>query len=158
MDERSRSEAEAEVEVEVQIAPDFESLVTGDHLQRVGQAVLREEGVVGQATLVITSDEGIQELNRDFRDVDAPTDVLAFSAREEAGIFVTAPGAGDYLGDVIVSYPRAVAQAEEQGHPVEEELKLLIVHGILHLLGYDHSDKEEEATMWARQAAILNGL
>jgi probable rRNA maturation factor len=149
---------EAEVEVEVQVAGEFEGVVSRERLRAVAEAVLRLEGVSGQATLVVTDDEGIQELNRDFRDVDAPTDVLAFSAREEAGAFVTAPEAGEYLGDVIVSYPRAVAQAAEQGHPVEQELNLLVVHGILHLLGYDHAEEEEKAIMWARQEAILQAL
>jgi probable rRNA maturation factor len=160
MDETLRSEAKAgsEAEIDVQVAPEFADLVSEERLRVVGAAVLHQERVAGQATLVITGDEGIWELNRDYRGVDAPTDVLAFSAREEAGDFVAAPEASEYLGDVIVSYPRAVAQAREQGHPAEQELNLLIVHGILHLLGYDHAEEEEKAAMWARQEAILGGL
>jgi probable rRNA maturation factor len=87
--------------------------------------------------------------------IDAPTDVLAFSAQEETEIFVVAPETVEYLGDVIVSYPRAVAQAGEARHEVEQELDLLIVHGLLHLLGYDHAEEEEKTLMWARQEAIL---
>ncbi len=68
------------------------------------------------------------------------------------------PEAGGYLGDVIVSYPRAVVQAGEHGHPVEQELNLLVVHGLLHLLGYDHASEEERALMWARQETILTAL
>jgi probable rRNA maturation factor len=156
MGERLRSRAG--VEVEVQIPPEFEGSLSEGHLRHVGEQVLLLEGVSGQVTLVMTGDESIQELNRDYLGVDEPTDVLAFSAQEEAGAFVTAPDAGDYLGDVIVSYPRAAAQAVEQGHPVEHELTLLIVHGILHLLGYDHADEGEKAIMWARQEAILRDL
>ena len=146
------------IEVEVQVAEAFEGLVAADALRAVVEATLRQEGVAGEVTLVITDDAGIQELNRDFLDIDAPTDVLAFSAREDTGVFVIAPEASDYLGDVIVSYPRAVAQAGEQGHPVEQELALLVVHGVLHLLGYDHAEAEEQALMWARQAVILSEL
>jgi probable rRNA maturation factor len=150
-------------EVEVQIAPALASQVSAgplsvNHLQAVAKAVLRHEDRPGQLTLVITDDEGIRELNRDFLGRDTPTDVLAFAAQEEAGTFVVAPEAGSYLGDVIISYPRAVAQAKELGHPAEQELDLLVVHGILHLLGYDHATEGEKAMMWSRQEAILHGL
>jgi probable rRNA maturation factor len=145
-------------EIEVQIAPDFAGLFAVERFQAVIEAVLEHEEQVGDVTLVITDDEGIRELNRDFLDRDAATDVLAFAAQEQAGDFVTAPEAGAYLGDVIVSYPRAVAQAEELGHPVGLELDLLVVHGVLHLLGYDHATEEEKAIMWVRQDAILKDL
>ena len=151
------------VEIEVQFLPgdaDWAeaSVLAVDRLRRVAEVALRHEGASGQATLVITDDKGTQALNRDFLGKDAPTDVLAFSAREEAGAFVAAPEMGSYLGDVIVSYPRALAQAQERGEQVEQELHLLIVHGFLHLLGYDHADEEEKAVMWARQEAILASL
>lgn len=144
------------VEVEVQVAPAFAGVVSRDRLRSVIEAVLRHEDRRGEVTLVLTDDEGIQALNRDFLGNDAPTDVLAFSAQEDAGPFISAPEVGGYLGDVIVSYPRAAAQADEQGHPVEQELNLLVVHGVLHLLGYDHTHEEEKAAMWAQQEAILD--
>lgn len=149
--------SEVQVAVEIQIAPAFAEIVPAERLQGMVEAALRHEGRVGEVTLVLTDDEGIQALNRDFLGLDAPTDVLSFSAQEDGGPFVTAPEMGGYLGDVIISYPRAVAQAEEHDHPVQEELNLLVVHGILHLLGYDHADEEEKAIMWARQKAILEG-
>jgi probable rRNA maturation factor len=158
MDKRLRSEADAGIAVEVQVAPEFASAISEERLRAAGEAVLDQEGASGEVTLVITGDEGIRELNREYLGVDAPTDVLSFSAQEEAGDFVVAPEAGGYLGDVIVSYPRALAQAAEQGHAVEQELNLLIVHGILHLLGYDHAEEEQKAVMWGRQEAILRGL
>jgi probable rRNA maturation factor len=148
----------AKTEIQVQIAPTFARLLSAKRLGEVVKGVLCCEGVPGQATLVITDDEGIQTLNREYLGRDTPTDVLAFGAQEAAGTFVAAPEMEDYLGDVIVSYPRAVAQAEDHGHSVEEELNLLIVHGVLHLLGYDHADEQQEAVMWARQGAILAGL
>jgi probable rRNA maturation factor len=113
---------------------------------------------VGQVTLVVTDDQGIQALNHDFLGRDVPTDVLAFDAQADAGGFVAAPEISCYLGDVIVSYPRAVVQAEEAGHSTEQELALLVIHGILHLLGYDHADEDERAIMWGRQDAILQAM
>lgn len=127
-------------------------------LEATATAALRHEGQPGEVALVLTDDQSIQELNRDFLGEDAPTDVLSFSALEEAGPFVSAPEAGGYLGDVIISYPRAVQQAREQGHAVELELDLLVVHGILHLLGYDHATEEEKSLMWSHQDSILLGL
>jgi probable rRNA maturation factor len=151
-----------QVAVDVQIAPAFVGAVPAERLRAVARAVLQTEGWTGagpaELTLVITDDSGTQSLNRDFLDDDAPTDVLAFGALEDSGPFVAAPETGGYLGDVIVSYPRAVAQAQEHGHSPEQELDLLVVHGILHLLGYDHADEEGEAAMWARQDAILDDL
>jgi probable rRNA maturation factor len=146
-----------QVAVEVQIAPAFSGAVPAEGLQALVEVVLRHEGRVGEVTLVVTDDEGIRALNRDFLGLDAPTDVLSFGAQEDSGSFIAAPEMGSYLGDVIVSYPRAVAQAEERGHPVQQELNFLVVHGVLHLLGYDHADEEEKAVMWARQEAILRG-
>lgn len=142
----------------MQIVPAFAGNLSADELQAVAVATLRSEGVVGEVTLVITDDRSIQELNRDFLGYDTPTDVLAFSAQEEAGEFVVSPEMGGYLGDVIISYPRAKAQAKEQGHSVQDELYTLVVHGILHLLGYDHAGEEERSLMWARQGAILRAL
>lgn len=144
--------------VEVQIAPAFANYLSHKRLREAVKQVLDYEGVSGQVTVVVTDNEQIRTLNRDFLAQDTPTDVLAFSAREETGSFVSAPEMASYLGDVILSYPQAVEQAQDHGHSVEEELDLLIVHGVLHLLGYDHADEQGKATMWARQDVILNIL
>ena len=152
---RSKDQGES-VTVDIQMAPRFSGEVKTELLCRVTTEALRHEGVEGEIALsvVITYDEATRELNRQFRDVDAPTDVLAFGSGQE-GDFVTAPGEPAYLGDVVISYPRAVAQAEEYGHSVDRELALLAVHGVLHLLGYDHVDEAERMEMWARQDEIL---
>ena len=142
-------------EVDVQIAPAFARSLSEERLRRVVEAALRSECTSGQVAVVITDDEGIQELNRDFLGNDEPTDVLAFSAQEEAEGFVAAPEVDDYLGDVIVSFPRAAAQAREAGHTTEKEMALLVIHGLLHLLGYDHAEEEERQGMWARQEALM---
>ena len=157
MDKRSSAD-ELDSAVDVQIAPAFVGAASEERLRQVAEAALRYKGSLGQVTVVITDDVGIQELNRDFLGIDAPTDVLSFGAQEAAGPFVVAPEAGNYLGDVIISYPRAAAQAAEQGHSTGREIDLLVVHGLLHLLGYDHATEAEQTVMWARQDEILNSL
>ena len=146
--------------VEVQIAPAFADLVDGEALVAAVEATLASEGQPeAEVTVVITDDEGIHELNRVFAGVDAPTDVLSFSARTEAPGFVVAdPDEETYLGDIVISYPFAAAQAATRGLPVARELALLAIHGTLHLLGYDHVGPEDEARMWARQDSLLRAL
>ena len=108
-----------------------------------------------EVTLVITDDEAVAELNRQYRAVDGPTDVLSFAAQESTPGFVSAPEAAAYLGDIIIALPFTRQQAAGLGRPLADELRLLAVHGTLHLLGYDHAEPDEEAAMWARQDAIL---
>jgi len=110
-------------------------------------------------SLVFTDDAGIAALNRAFRGVDAPTDVLSFPQLEAAGAAPALPAAAPLpLGDIVVSLPRAAAQAHEYGHSRARELGFLLVHGLLHLLGYDHETPEEAAAMEARQEAVLHAL
>lgn len=107
-------------------------------------------------TIVITGDDRIRELNRLYRCVDAPTDVLSFgNLAGEPRV----PGADSfYLGDVVISYVRAREQAARFGHEVDEEIALLVVHGVLHLLGYDHEEAEDKRRMWRVQDAALDTL
>ena len=158
MSEREELGTEFQAEVEVQVAPAYSGAVMVTDLRWAVETVLQREDRPGEVTVVVTDEQGIRELNRDFLGRDRVTDVLAFSTQEEGGPFVPAPEAGNYLGDVIVCYPRAVEQASEQGHAVQEELALLVVHGVLHLLGYDHATEQEQAAMWALQDEILGQL
>jgi probable rRNA maturation factor len=104
-------------------------------------------------TIVLTDDRQLHELNHDFLDVDSPTDVLSFPSLE------TDPETNElYLGDILISIPRAKQQAEVAGHPLEAEVQLLTVHGTLHLLGYDHASDEEKNIMWNEQAKVLERL
>ncbi len=153
------SQAEGFV-VEVHVAPPFQTLVPVDLVRRAAVAVLAHEQITGKGELsvVITDDDEVHELNRRFRGVDAPTDVLAFGGQDEDTTFVTAPEAPLLLGDVIISCPRAQAQAKEAGHSLAAEIQLLVVHGVLHLLGYDHAQPEEKAVMWTHQEEILHAL
>jgi probable rRNA maturation factor len=134
------------------------------------------EGVtVGEVALTFVDDEAIQELNKQYRDLDKPTDVLSFAMSEfgedeiqinyEDNELNGDEGSQDEetaseafiepLGDIIISVPRAIAQAEDYGHSVERELGFLFVHGFLHLIGYDHQSEEEEKIMFAKQEDIL---
>lgn len=110
--------------------------------------------VEAELSLLLCDDPFIQALNRDYRGKDAPTDVLAFAQREGEG----ADPDDDILGDVVISIPTATRQAEARGHSVEREIQVLLVHGFLHLLGYDHGDDVEEAEMEAAAGKLLRGL
>jgi probable rRNA maturation factor len=149
---------EVETEIEVQVAPAYAGSVRAADLRQAVEMVLQRAERPGEVTLVVTDEQGIRGLNRDFLGQDEVTDVLAFATQEEVGPFVPAPEAGNYLGDVIVCYPRAAEQAREQGHSIEAELALLAVHGTLHLLGYDHATEQERQAMWAVQDEILGAL
>jgi probable rRNA maturation factor len=158
--------------VDVLIRPQFERKVDAGGIRRAVQAVLCHQGAPSGASLsvVIVDDDEIRALNRQFRGINAPTDVLSFGTHKDEPSGAEAPGAGfviapeeaaetaAYLGDVIVSWPRVVAQAAEQGHTVERELGLLVVHGTLHLLGHDHATAQQEASMWAIQDQVLDRL
>jgi probable rRNA maturation factor len=122
-------------------------------LEQAARAALDHQSADGDLTLVLTDDEQLRLLNRDYRGVDAPTDVLSFPASE------TDPETGRrYLGDILVSISRAETQARAAGHPLVDEARLLVVHGVLHLLGHDHAEVEEKAKMWKAQSTILDSL
>ena len=109
------------------------------------------------AVVTLTGDERLREYNNRYRGLDEPTDVLAFAAREQATDqrFQPPPGTEDWLGDIMISLPRARRQARDAGHPVNDEVRLLAVHGFLHLLGYDHAEPAEEAAMTGLTNRIL---
>jgi probable rRNA maturation factor len=125
-----------------------------DILERAAkEALVQQSAPDGDLTLVLTNDAQIQALDRDFLGKDAPTDVLSFPACE------TDPDTGcRYLGDIVISVPRAEVQSIAMGHSLEAELSLLVIHGVLHLLGHDHAGVEEKARMWAAQSEILTRL
>ncbi len=149
-----------------------------DWLLGIAQAALDvalEGTEAAQMSLLITDDETVHSLNAQFRGLDEVTDVLSFSAEhpghwkgeveppsdsvETGGFdFVMPPGELSPLGEVIVSYPQAQRQAEERGAPLEHELALLVVHGVLHLVGHDHLDPEETELMQAKERTALTKL
>ena len=130
-----------------------------DSLKKVLQAGARMLKVPDQTVtaLTLTGDAHLQEYNRRYRGLDEPTDVLAFAA-QEAPVdqrFQAPPGTEHWLGDIVISLPRARQQASEAHHPVNAEVRLLAVHGFLHLLGYDHAEPDEETAMTALTNRIL---
>ena len=126
-------------------------------LREVCSAALEGEGVTGPVVLTLTlvDDDEIRQINLEHRAIDRPTDVLSFPLIDRTDAFALPPGAPRELGDVVVSYPRAVAQAEAYGHSVERELAYLVVHGVLHILGHDHEIPSEQAVMRGREEAAL---
>ncbi len=140
----------------VLIAVDEEivAAIESDRLEALADAVMDAEGLpLGELGVVVTDDETIRELNREYAGDDTPTDVLAFSLRE--GEEFAQPDGVLRLGEVIISYPTARRQAADAGIPVEREIEHLLVHGVLHLLGYDHAEPQEEERMRARERDLL---
>jgi probable rRNA maturation factor len=162
-------------EVSVRIEAPFRGRLDSRALRRLAVRVLRAEGVAPPAEvgLVVTDDETLRDLNHRYLGLDEPTDVLSFghepasqpfdpsaslrTGRLRAEPFVTPPDGVRRLGEVILSYPTAERQAREAGHSVREEAAHLVVHGLLHLLGYDHADPEDERRMRAREEDLLAG-
>ncbi len=175
------------LQVLVSVDEPYEGEVCSVWLEGVTQAGLAVAGLAGEAevSLLITGDETVRALNADYRGLDETTDVLSFSAEhpghwegegdgpahsrflgndetgenEEAEAeFVLPPGMPQPLGEIIVSWPQAQRQAGEHGVSPMEELAHLVVHGALHLVGYDHVDAEEAALMQAREQEALKSL
>lgn len=139
--------------ITIEIPPSI--LIEPEIVERAATATLEQQSASAEddLTVVLADDEQLQDLNREFRDIDAPTDVLSFLSSESD------PETGHrYLGDILISVQRAEEQAAAGGHPLEAEIQLLVVHGVLHLLGHDHAEAEEKARMWAAQAEVLARL
>jgi len=107
-----------------------------------------------ELSVVLTDDPHIQCLNRDFREKDAPTDVLSFGQLEGEPFVTPIP----HLGDLVISVETAARQAKERGHSVEAEVRILLVHGLMHLLGHDHMEAEERTLMAQAEDALLAAL
>ena len=152
----------AGLEIDVQVDDAFAALVNAAELAAVATATLRQQArSAGVLTLVVTDDAGSAGLNRAYRgEILPPT--CSFAAQEEeddAPALQLPPEVAAelaaYLGDVVIAYPYAAQQAGRFGNTVDAELRLLTVHGVLHLLGYDHATPDEEAAMWTVQEQML---
>jgi len=131
----------------------MDETISADLLEKAAEMVLKTHHRDVDVSIVITDNNEIRRLNREFLGTDAPTDVLSFSMEE------VDPETGRlYIGDVIISYEMVKSQAERAGHNVLCELQLMVVHGVLHLLGYDHGSDEEKQQMWAVQASLMKSL
>ena len=151
------------MEINVLIDEGLEECLEVNWLQSVAEQVLAAQGTSSDAELglVIASQERVQQLNRSYLGKDEPTDVLAFSmlpAEETPNSppFISPPDGVMHLGEVIISYPQAVAQAEEHRHSIKREIAILIIHGMLHLLGYEDEKPELKQKMAVREKEILS--
>jgi len=148
----------AEFSIGINITPPFGRRVRKAWICGIVDGVLAAEGIdyPAEVSVLITDDETVRELNRAYRKIDSTTDVLAFAFQEEAegSVFPTGAERVTHLGEVIVSLPQAERQAGELGHSLKRELAALVVHGVLHLLGYDHEKPEDKGRMAAREAEI----
>jgi len=144
------------MEINVLVDEGFERCPEAGWLRSVAEQVLTVQGAGSDVELglVITSQERVQQLNKSYRGKDEPTDVLAFYMT--SADFIEPPDGVRHLGEVIISYPQAVIQAEEHHHSIKKELTILIIHGVLHLLGYDHEESEQARQMRGREADILS--
>lgn len=150
------------MEITVSVDKEFKNYLNKSWLRKIFRAALKAVNVPPQteANLLITGAETIRRLNREYRGKDEATDVLAFSMLDQPlqgdkSFFVSPPDGVLHLGEIIISYPQAVKQATEQGHSLEQELIVLIVHGLLHLLGYDHEQLEQERQMQTEEKELV---
>ncbi len=145
--------------VEVQIADALASTdIDSDLVERAVLTTLTQQAYAQavEVSVYITTAAEVQQLNRDYRAKDAPTDVLSFADDGADSPFVLPPDMPRTLGDIAISWPHVVAQAAEYGHSQARELAFLTVHGVLHLLGYDHErGGAEDAEMRSIQEVIM---
>ena len=141
----------------VSIAEPFAAALSEERLAATARRVLAAEGTPPcELSVAVTDDETVRSLNREYAGEDEVTDVLSFSQREGEE-FVSPPEGAPQLGEVVIAYPQAARQAGERGRAAKEEVTRLLVHGVLHLLGYDHAEPEEARRMREREKALVNG-
>ena len=166
-------------QIDITIAPSFHNDLAESWIYTVVEAVLEvavaaDEGC--QVSVLVTDDATVQQLNHRFRGLDEVTDVLSFSSSHDGHWegevlesrnghpdsgnfpFVLPPGELPPLGEVVISFPQAQRQALQRSQPVDQEMALLIVHGILHLVGHDHLEQEDTARMQAKEQAALTSV
>lgn len=149
------------IDVDIQVDEAFADYVDAALIEQAVAAVLAAERVEDaiELSVLVTDDAELHRLNREYRGVDRPTDVLSFADEPDDGAptgFVRPDDMPRYLGDLAISWERVVAQAAEYGHSQSRELAFLTVHGVLHLLGYDHErGPHDEAAMRTQEEAIM---
>ncbi len=148
------------MDIILQIDEPFRAGLNAAALENAVKTTLQQVKVhpPGSVSIVVTNNQTVQQLNRQYRGIDAPTDVLSFENNIDPDFPEVDPAAGNHLGDIIIAYPVAGRQAEAAGHTAPEETILLTVHGLLHLLGFDHDTPGGKTEMWAVQQQILTSL
>ena len=109
-----------------------------------------------EMSCLLVDDQRIHEINREYRHIDRSTDVISFALEDSEQFYVE--GLARNIGDIFISVDHAIAQAEEYGHSLRREMCFLFTHGLLHLLGYDHMNEEDEKEMFGKQKEILDIL
>lgn len=154
-------------QIDVQTDEEFSSHVDSGVIIEAVAAALRQHGVeVASVAVLITDDATIRAFSRQYRGIDAATDVLSFPQQSDINSDSALSDLPDdlakelrrHLGDLVIAFPYMQRQASRYQSTVLSELRLLAVHGTLHLLGYDHATEEERATMWSMQGKILASL
>jgi len=140
------------LELDLQIASEATGLPGAAELSRWAQAALRDERASAELTIRIVDEPESQALNRDYRGKDKPTNVLSFPFEAPPGV------PSELLGDLVICAPVVAAEAAEQGKPLAAHWAHMVVHGVLHLLGYDHMDDDEAEVMEGLEVQILQGL
>jgi probable rRNA maturation factor len=150
------------MEIILEIDPEFSLMIDAQQLRQAVETTLKiiqAEVLPTQSVAVsITDNPTITGLNRQYRGIDAPTDVLSFVNEPDPDFIGLDPEIDTHLGDVIIAYPVAEAQANASGHAPMAEVMLLAVHGTLHLLGFDHDTAAAQAAMWSAQSRVLAEL
>jgi probable rRNA maturation factor len=147
------------MDITIEIDAPYLSLIQPEAIRPVvvETLALLKQAVIDSVSIVITDNETVQTLNEQYRGIAAPTDVLSF-ANEVDPDFPAVTDVPFHLGDIIIAGPVAQAQALAANHTPGEEIKLLVSHGLLHLLGFDHDTPDRKATMWATQQQVLTVL
>ncbi len=148
----------AEHVILVSIVEPFTASLSEERLAAIARRVLEAESAgAAELSVTVTDDETVRSLNREYAGEDAVTDVLSFSQREGEE-FALPPGGVPPLGEVVIAYPQAFRQASERGRPTDAEVARLLIHGILHLLGYDHAEPQEGHRMRAREEELADSI
>jgi len=140
--------------ITVQINTRISPLIDEAFIYHVASTTLEILGYeFNDVSVVLENDEQIKILNKSYRNLDEPTDVLSFASGD-----IDPDTGARYLGDVVISFPRVKAQSAEQGHSIKKELTTLIVHGLLHLIGYDHANSKQEKELFTLQNKLIEEL
>lgn len=137
---------------------DWESYV--DDFQTISEKVSKvlRTAYESSCSVVFVTPEAIQEVNRTYRSIDRPTDVISFALKDSAEDYMINEEIDEELGDIFINIEAVKNQANEYGHSQRREVCFLFTHGLLHLLGYDHMEPEDEKIMFALQDVILNDI
>lgn len=124
-------------------------------VDKVIKRILKKENIKNSVfSIILVDDDAIRKLNNEYRKIDKVTDVISFALLDDARIITDIK----VLGDIYISVPRMKKQALDYNHSETRELSFLVAHGLLHLLGYDHMNKDDEKIMFGKQEEVLNGF